>query len=82
MAHSQPNVKWPVDIWEELSGVLNYAGWAVEGGRTPKTFFPPGIPLSSADESGAGFNCAFRLSELLLGMNVRLIFVQNRSLQI
>jgi hypothetical protein len=70
MVHSKPNSKWAVDVWPELSDVMTYASWAIEGGRTPKTYFPVGITLSSAEDTGTGFNCAFRLSELLVGMNL------------
>jgi hypothetical protein len=50
--------------------VLNYSGWWVEVGRTPKSYFPAGITLSTTKDAGDGFNCGFRLSEMFLGLKL------------
>jgi hypothetical protein len=71
MGHLNQNSRCAQNIWAEISPILYYAGWQNEGGRTPKTFFPPGVTLSSSKETGGGFTCAFRLSELLLGMHIQ-----------
>jgi hypothetical protein len=70
MVHEKPASKWASEMWEEISSILNYSGWWLEGGRTAKTFFPPGLTLSTAKDTGDGFNCAFRLSEILLGLHI------------
>jgi hypothetical protein len=70
MLHQKPQTKWAEQFWPEIAVVMSYAGWQLEGGRTAKTYFPAGVTLSAAKDAGDGFNCAFRLSELLLGLNV------------
>ena len=70
MTHEQPSSRWGEALWSEIAVIMSNAGWQLEGGRTPKAYFPPGITLYSSKDAGDGFNCAFRLSELLLGLQV------------
>jgi uncharacterized protein YoxC len=70
MVHEQPGEKWAPQIWPDLQDILNYSSWWVEGGRMTKSYFPPGITLSSTKDAGDGFNCAFRLSEMFLGLKL------------
>lgn len=65
MLHLRPNTQWGAMIWDEMASFLSVAGWQLEGGRTPETYYPAGVALSTSKDSGEGFNCAFRLSEIL-----------------
>ena len=70
MVQEKPNAKWAENVWADLAVILNYSGWLIEGTRTVKTYLPSGVTLSITKDSGDGFNCAFRLSELLVGLKI------------
>lgn len=79
MLHTKPRSEWAANAWSELSEILFVANWWLEGARTTSAFFPNGITLFSSKDTGDGFSCAFRLSEMLVSINNRPTFRDNQT---
>ncbi len=74
MTHAKRS-DWAGAAWGELAEIIGTAGWELEGGRTQDIFFRPGFTIEVSSDSGSGFTCGYRLSQMLSSLGVQQHFL-------
>ncbi|MGY3143767.1 hypothetical protein ACVWYQ_000766 [Bradyrhizobium sp. USDA 3397] len=67
----KPADKSATETVAEMTNILSMGSWRLEGGRNARNVFPDGITINVGTDNGTPFNCAYRLSEALQGMNLK-----------